>query len=154
MLRGDRRGQGQGEREGDGMSKTGEFGPIYNVELIDELPLSGAITQAMPSRRDLDQVNEISSRVVAGYEVLLAHWHEQNKVIEKNLHDFKFKIGDVVEHKSSLYQRLVVVAQVARRDHPDSSVCKLYVCAHATGIGIEPFANMQFYEHELLAVTA
>lgn len=50
------------------------LGPIYGVPLIDELPLSGGMFQAMPSRDDLIQVKKISQRTVAGYEVLMHKW--------------------------------------------------------------------------------
>jgi hypothetical protein len=54
-----------------------EHGPIYNVPLIDSLPLTeGGMRQAMPSRADLDAVHYRHDRVVAGYEVLLAHYQE------------------------------------------------------------------------------
>jgi len=50
-----------------------EKGPIYGVCLIKDLPLGG-MKQAMPSRRDLEQVRSISERTVAGFEVLLSHY--------------------------------------------------------------------------------
>jgi hypothetical protein len=54
-----------------------ETGPIYGVELIDDLPLgTGMMRQAMPSRDDLERVMERNQRTVAGYEVLLAHYKE------------------------------------------------------------------------------
>ena len=57
-----------------------ERGPIYNVELIDQLPINDrGWTQQMPSRADLDQVKRISERTVAGYEVLLEHYRETMK---------------------------------------------------------------------------
>ena len=57
------------------MKKTKEVGPIYGVELIESLPLDGgSMEQAMPSRRDLDDVFKRSQRTVAGYEVLLEHY--------------------------------------------------------------------------------
>ena len=60
-----------------------ECGPIYNVPLIDSLPLgTGGMRQAMPSRRDLEQVQRISPRTVAGYEVLLASWLELRKAAD------------------------------------------------------------------------
>ena len=60
--------------------KTGEVGPVYGVDLIDSLPLgSGCMRQAMPSCDDLNNVVESGvggcGRVVAGYEVLLSHYH-------------------------------------------------------------------------------
>jgi len=51
-----------------------DYGPVYGVELIATLPLDGGMRQAMPSRRDLQQVREISERTAAGYEVLLEHY--------------------------------------------------------------------------------
>ena len=70
------------------MSKK-EIGPIYAVELIDDLPLGydrpNGMRQAMPSRADLDGVRNCgcSGRVVAGYEVLLSHWRAQGVEIEE-----------------------------------------------------------------------
>src|SRR5690554_1205315 len=47
-------------------------GPIYNVPLIDWLPLGDSgMRQAMPTRDDLEKVAKISTRTAAGYEVLL-----------------------------------------------------------------------------------
>lgn len=54
----------------------GEFGPIYGVKLIDSLPLNNGMLQAMPSRDDLEQARKGYERVVAGYEVLLQHYHD------------------------------------------------------------------------------
>jgi hypothetical protein len=55
------------------MEKTGEFGPIYEVPLINSLPCGG-MAQAMPNRADLNQARKRCERVAAGYEVLLAHY--------------------------------------------------------------------------------
>jgi len=69
-----------GKGIGEGMSDsnlTGELGPVYDVPLIRSLPLTdGGMTQAMPSRRDLNRAYEMSQRTAAGYEVLLAHYHD------------------------------------------------------------------------------
>ncbi len=52
-------------------------GPIYGIELIDNLPLgSGGMLQAMPSRDDLIKVRRVSERTAAGYEVLLKHYRQ------------------------------------------------------------------------------
>ena len=59
-----------------------DSGPVYGVRLIRELPIGGMF-QAMPSRRDLEQVREISERTVAGYEVLLQHYREQCEKMKK-----------------------------------------------------------------------
>lgn len=55
------------------MKKTGEFGPIYGVPLIDSLPCGG-MRQAMPDLQDLELARELGGRVPAGYEVLMAHY--------------------------------------------------------------------------------
>lgn len=66
------------------MKKTGERGPIYNVELIDSLPLGqGGFSQAMPCRNDLGEVRSRNERVVAGYEVLLRHYQKAVEEIER-----------------------------------------------------------------------
>jgi hypothetical protein len=39
--------------------------------------------QALPTRSDLVKVRKYSERTVAGYEVLLDHYQEAMKVIEK-----------------------------------------------------------------------
>lgn len=59
-----------------------ELGPIYNVPLLDSLPLnygSDDMLQQLPSRADLMGVIPYrqGQRVVAGYEVLLNHWRDQ-----------------------------------------------------------------------------
>jgi len=63
-----------------------EVGPIYGVELLDSLPLDGGMSQALPSRRDLDDVRRTkivgNDRVVAGYEVLLEHYRRMRKESE------------------------------------------------------------------------
>lgn len=68
------------------MSKK-ETGPVYNVELIDDLPLNykepDGMRQVMPSRADLEGVESCRARVVAGYEVLLSHWRAQATEIER-----------------------------------------------------------------------
>jgi hypothetical protein len=55
-----------------------QVGPIYGVELLETLPLDGGISQALPSRKDLDDVRRTringNDRVVAGFEVLTEHY--------------------------------------------------------------------------------
>jgi len=58
-----------------------ESGPVYGVRLPKELPISGGMTQALPSRRDLEEVRTINERVVAGYEVLASHF--ANSLLER-----------------------------------------------------------------------
>ena len=54
-----------------------ETGPIYNVPLIDTLPLgSGGVLQQMPSRDDLQSCSKRFMRVAAAYEVLLNHYRK------------------------------------------------------------------------------
>ena len=64
-----------------------ELGPIYGVELIGSLPLNckqtSGMNQAMPSKSDLHRAHVLNGRLVAGYEVLLNHWREQGKEIER-----------------------------------------------------------------------
>lgn len=48
--------------------------PLYDIPLIESLPINGGMRQALPSRRDLEQVMKLNQRFVAGYEVLLAHY--------------------------------------------------------------------------------
>jgi len=66
-----------------------ELGPLYGVELIDDLPLrpgkEGGMRQQMPSCSDLQGVKNYrqGQRVVAGYEVLLNHWREQCYELER-----------------------------------------------------------------------
>lgn len=63
--------------------KLSSSGPIYNVPLIDRLPLgSVGFGQSMPSRQDLIEVQKYNQRVVAGYEVLLRYFHFYHAVIE------------------------------------------------------------------------
>ena len=61
-----------------------EKGPLYGVELIEDLPIGeGSMRQAMPSRSDLTGIAKINQRVVAGYEVLLAHYRESQAEVER-----------------------------------------------------------------------
>lgn len=63
---------------------TNEFGPVYGVALIDTLPLGkGGMLQQMPSRSDLDKVKRISTRTVAGYEVLLDHYMNEKAEVAR-----------------------------------------------------------------------
>ena len=66
-----------------------ESGPIYGIQLIDSLPLGvgdNPLLQAMPGREELKKVQEISSRTVGGFEVLLHHYRqllaERERLIE------------------------------------------------------------------------
>jgi len=61
-----------------------EVGPIYSVPLIDTLPLGkGRMLQQMPSRADLLKAMNTHGRLVAGYEVLLAHYTEAKGTLER-----------------------------------------------------------------------
>ena len=56
------------------------YGPVYGVPLRSSLPLTGqacGMIQALPNRRDLEQVRKVSERTAAGYEVLLSHYNQQ-----------------------------------------------------------------------------
>lgn len=59
-----------------------ETGPVYNVELVKDLPLGPWMRQAMPDRSDLRKAESMHLRVVAGYEVLLASHHQLRTVME------------------------------------------------------------------------
>ncbi len=81
------------------MSKTAshattapETGPVYGVELLDSLPLgNGGMSQACPSRTDLMRIAQSdlvgSTRVVAGYEIVVDHFRELASAL-RELHDF------------------------------------------------------------------
>ena len=57
------------------MSKLPERGPVYDVQLIESLPLGGGgMMQQMPNREDLMVCGTRFQRVAAGYEVLLHHY--------------------------------------------------------------------------------
>ena len=57
------------------MSKLPERGPVYDVQLIESLPLGGGgMMQQMPNREDLMACGKRFQRVAAGYEVLLHHY--------------------------------------------------------------------------------
>ena len=59
-------------------------GPIYNVPLtISTLPLDGGMIQQMPGRDDLDYATGKHTRLVAGYEVLLAHYQRAIRDAER-----------------------------------------------------------------------
>ena len=75
-----------------------QSGPVYGVRLIDSLPLGkSGMTQAMPSRRDLQDVMKTSIRTVAGYEVLLNHYRDRCEEAER----LKGLIRDVIAGKWS-----------------------------------------------------
>ncbi len=67
------------------MTTQPELGPIYGVELLDSLPLGGGMTQALPSRSDLEGIRNWrqGQRVVAGYEVLLAHYRRLRAIVDR-----------------------------------------------------------------------
>lgn len=65
------------------MSKAKYCGPIYGVELIDELPIHGGMFQCMPSQQELRKVSKVSQRTVAGFEVLLSHWRNEKAEKER-----------------------------------------------------------------------
>lgn len=68
--------------------KEPNVGPIYGVELIDTLPLGkGGMLQAMPNRDDLREIAGHHERVVAGYEVLLAHYVKLREFIRDRVAD-------------------------------------------------------------------
>jgi hypothetical protein len=63
-----------------------ELGPVYGVELLDTLPLNGGtMRQALPSRSDLEGIQNYRQglRVVAGYEVLMEHYHRAISEVER-----------------------------------------------------------------------
>jgi hypothetical protein len=62
-----------------------QYGPVYgSIPLIDTLPINGgSMTQQMPNLDDLKLVRKRSERTVAGYEVLLCHWHNQVEEIKR-----------------------------------------------------------------------
>jgi len=67
--------------------KQKQTGPVYGVELIDSLPIGNSgFKQAMPGRKDLEQVRKSNERVAAGYEVLLAHYQELKKTQRDWIH--------------------------------------------------------------------
>jgi hypothetical protein len=66
------------------MKNAVEYGPLYGTELIETLPIgTGPMVQAMPSLADLEQVKRSNQRVVAGYEVLLAHYRDLRERCER-----------------------------------------------------------------------
>ena len=64
-----------------------ERGPIYGVELLTELPLDGGMMQALPSRDDLESIQDLrnGTRIVAGYEVLMEHYRRVKAALDANL---------------------------------------------------------------------
>lgn len=65
-------------------AKEVEKGPVYGVPLIRSLPLGkGCMLQAMPSRADLMKAGKHHTRLVAGYEVLLAHYTQLKSDLER-----------------------------------------------------------------------
>lgn len=58
-----------------------ELGPIYGIPLVESMRLgTGGMHQAMPCRDELERCRSRGfERVVAAYEVLLAHYRELAK---------------------------------------------------------------------------
>lgn len=58
-------------------------GPIYNVPLLDTLPIGGML-QALPSKADLVRTQKApcGHRVVAGYETVLVHYQGLRQAVE------------------------------------------------------------------------
>ena len=84
------------------MSKLPERGPIYDVQLIESLPLGGGgMMQAMPNREDLMACGKQFRRVAAGYEILLYHYQLQTDRL-KLLRDFTLSVEWNVANAKSL----------------------------------------------------
>lgn len=60
------------------------LGPVYGVPLWGHLP-AGGMNQAMPDRKELIRVREISERTVAGFEVLTSHLQDSLNEIKRLL---------------------------------------------------------------------
>ena len=71
------------------MKNTNETGPVYNVVLIDVLPIGFGMSQAMPSRSDLCAAQRVNERVVAGYELLLESYRDVCRVRDNALNDLR-----------------------------------------------------------------
>jgi hypothetical protein len=54
------------------------YGPVYGVPLRGSLPIGG-MTQALPTRQDLEMTRKVSERTAAGYEVLLSHYNRRSE---------------------------------------------------------------------------
>jgi hypothetical protein len=54
------------------------YGPVYRVPLRASLPIGG-MTQALPTRQDLEMTRKVSERTAAGYEVLLSHYNRRSE---------------------------------------------------------------------------
>jgi hypothetical protein len=90
-----------------------ELGPVYNVELIERLPLHGScFFQAMPNRRDLIQVQQVNERAAAGYEVLLSHYLELKALTEK----LQKQVDSGRDALSSVAGAIELVASAARKE--------------------------------------
>lgn len=86
-----------------------EKGPIYDVALLEELPLGkSGMFQAMPGRAELKRVMRLSQRTVAAYEVLTSHYLREREEVERltalirrviegnwSLTDLQEAIGDI-----------------------------------------------------------
>lgn len=61
-----------------------EKGPIYDVQLLEELPLGkSGMFQVMPGRNELKRVMRLSQRTVAAYEVLTSHYLREREEVER-----------------------------------------------------------------------
>jgi hypothetical protein len=62
---------------------SNERGPIYWVPLIETLPLgTGIMRQQMASLADLNYIRQYSERMVAAYEVALAHLADREEEVK------------------------------------------------------------------------
>ena len=84
------------------MSKIPERGPVYDVQLIESLPLGGGgMMQEMPDREDLMACGKQFRRVAAGYEILLYHYQLQTDRL-KLLKEFALSVELSAAHAKSL----------------------------------------------------
>ncbi len=121
-----------------------ETGPIYSVPLIDSLPIGGGMKQAMPSRQDLVKVQEVNTRVVAGYEVAIAKIAQ----LEDELQDSRSMNADF----DSYHCCPICFSQNVEQTHPagadDFGAFKCHDCDHQGEIG-EDFPSGTKVRHRI-----
>ena len=73
-----------------------DVGPLYGVQLLETLPISGGFLQQMPTRGDLDAVRKFP-RVQAGYEVLLAHYLKLRSKSEQPTAEPRYTLAEAID---------------------------------------------------------
>jgi hypothetical protein len=75
-------------------------GPVYGIHLLTHLMLDNGMSQAMPSRSELERVRKVSERTVAAFEVL-THYCQSSK---QRIHQMEEAIRSVIDGSCTVTQ--------------------------------------------------